>query len=205
MNKVSSRSHFDHYLANTKAIFQEAVKNEIPVMVFMIAGYPGDRKEDLEESLAFARDLSRYSGPGGHVFKIGECHVYPKTGIYSLARSLPDVIFDDDGVFGQNVVRQPSRNLDFDTVVSYSRRIYKLSNRTPKLEKALFQIMPFFRLPEKALRDDMLLDKCFKDSNRNVMNVAGDGLSAFKRSLPNLVRKYQNAMAGHRKNRSLKL
>ena len=92
-------------------IFQKAIENEIPLMVFMIAGYPGDTEEDLKESLNFVKSLSAGKPPGGYIFKIGECRVYPKTKTYDLGLSLPDVIFDDDGVFGQNVVRQPSKDL----------------------------------------------------------------------------------------------
>ncbi len=55
MNKVRDRSHFQKYISNTKEIFQKAIENEIPLMVFMIAGYPGDTEEDLKESLNFIR------------------------------------------------------------------------------------------------------------------------------------------------------
>ena len=144
MNKVRDRSHYEKYISNTMAIFKEAVRNEIPIVVFMIAGYPGDTKEDLEESLAFAKELSRNKGPGGHVFKIGECHAYPKTKTYDLAASLKDVVFDDDGVLGQNVVRQSSKGLNFEAILNYTKEIFNLSYYTPKFQKALLNIMPFF-------------------------------------------------------------
>jgi hypothetical protein len=47
----------------------------------------------------------------------------------------PDVVFDDDGVFGQNVVRQPSKGLGFEDVVAYMKEIFNLSNNTSKLQK----------------------------------------------------------------------
>ena len=205
MNKVIDRTHYEKYMSNTLAIFKEAARSEIPTMVFMIAGYPGDTVEDLKESLLFARELSQYSGAGGHVFKVGECHVYPKTKIYDLARSLPDVVFDNDGVFGQNIVREPSRNLNFKTVLYYMRDIFNLSNFTPTLQKAILKVMPFFRMPAYALSDEMIPDKCFMDIDRNIFNVQAESLSIFKGLVPKLTHKYKESMSGQRKMRNLEL
>ncbi len=204
MNKVKDRSHYQRYLSNTIAIFKEAVRNEIPIMVFMIAGYPGDTEEDLEESLNFTKELSKYSGPGGHVFKIGECHVYPKTKIHDLALSLPDVVFDDDGVFGQNIVRRPSKNLDFETILEYTKEIFNLSNNTPKLQNGFLKMIPFFRLPVAALNDDMIPNVCYNNSHRDVFNVHGESLSVFSNTLPRLTEKYKEGMSKERSTRILK-
>ncbi|MBI4763675.1 MAG: B12-binding domain-containing radical SAM protein [Deltaproteobacteria bacterium] len=206
MNKVKDRSHFQKYLANTKEIFQKAKENEIPLMVFMIAGYPGDTEEDLEESLHFIKTLSVADAPGGYVFKIGECHVYPKTKTYDLALSLPDVIFDDDGVFGQNVVRQSSKDLSFETILGYTESIFNLSHLTPKLQQAIMGIMPFFRLPVEALKDDIIPDLCFQGTgNREIMNVQGPSLAQFRKILPELTQKYRNEMSGQRSVRRLSI
>lgn len=205
MNKVKDRSHYEKYISNTKAIFKEAVKNGISLMVFMIAGYPGDNEEDLKESLLFAQNLAKNKGTGGHVFKIGECHVYPKTKIYDLALSLPNVEFDDDGVFGQNIVRQPSKNLNYETVRAYTKEIFNLSNHTPKLYKMIQEIMPFFRLPVQALQNEMIPDQCFKDKQREIFNVQGTSLSAFRKLTPDLVAKYKELMSGQRSTRILPL
>ena len=69
MNKVRDKSHYKQYIANTTKIFNESVRCGIPVMVFMIVGYPGDTEKDLEKSLLFVRELSKNKGPGGYVFK----------------------------------------------------------------------------------------------------------------------------------------
>jgi hypothetical protein len=205
MNKVKDKSHYEKYIANTLAIFKEAARNEIPMIIFMIAGYPGDTEKDLKESLVFVQNLSKYKGPGGHVFKVGECHVYPRTKIYDLAVSLPEVVFDDDGVFGQNIVRRPSKNLDFETILDYNTKIFKLSNYTQKIKNALLNIMPFFRLPAQSLRDDAIPDPCFRDSNRSIFNVQGKSLSTFKKSVPGLTEKYKKLMSGQRNTRILPL
>jgi len=203
MNKVKDRSHYEKYISNTMAIFKEAARNEIPLAVFMIAGYPGDTEEDLKESLVFAKSLSKNKGPGGHVFKIGECRVYPKTKIYDLALSLPDVVFDDDGVFGQNIVRQPSKDFDFDTVLSYMREIYNLSNPTPKLQDILLNIMPFFRLPAHALKDDLIPSTCFRGKDRQIFSIQSESLAAFRPLAPKLTDKYANLMSEQRSVRDL--
>jgi len=203
MNKVKDRSHYNKYISNTMAIFKEAVNNEIPLMVFMIAGYPGDTEQDLKESLVFAQNLSKHKGPGGHVFKIGECRVYPKTKIYDLALSLPDVVFDDDGVFGQNIVRQPSKNFDFSTVLSYMKEIYNLSNPTSKMKGSLLNIMPFFRLPAHALKDDMIPNACFRGEDRQIFSIQRKSLAAFKPLAPKLTDKYANLMSEQRSVRDL--
>jgi len=203
MNKIRDRSHYQKYISNTKAIFNEAIKNEIPIMVFMIAGYPGDTEEDLAESLAFAKSLSKKTGPGGHIFKIGECRVYPKTKIYDLAVSLPDVVFDDDGVFGQNIVRQPSKDLKFETVLAYMREIFNLSNTTSKLQDTFLNFMPFFRLPARALKDDLIPDTCFRGKDRRIFSIHKESLSAFRVLVPKLAAKYANLMSEQRSVRDL--
>ena len=203
MNKVRDRAHYEKYISNTIAIFKEAVRNEIPIMVFMIAGYPGDTEEDLEESLLFIKELSKNSGPGGHVFKIGECHVYPKTKIYDLALSLPDVVFDDDGVFGQNIVRQPSKGLNFETALAYMEEIFNFFNNTPELQKTFLNMMPFFRIPSKALKDHMIPDFCFRGNDREIFNAQGESLSAFRELVPRLTEKYKKLMSSQRSTRDL--
>jgi len=203
MNKVRDRDHYQKYISNTIAIFKEAVRNEIPIMVFMIAGYPGDTEEDLEESLLFAKDLSKNGGSGGHVFKIGECRVYPKTKLYDFALFSSDVVFDNDGVFGQNIVRQPSKDLDFETVLAYMREIFNLSNNTVKLQTTLFNMMPFFRLPPSALQDDMIPDICFRGDNKEIFNVQRASLSIYRDLLPRLTEKYKKWMSGQRNTRNL--
>jgi hypothetical protein len=204
MNKVKDRAHYHKYLSNTVAIFEEAVKYEIPIMVFMIAGYPGDTEEDLAESLAFAKELSKNSGTGGHVFKIGECRVYPKTKLYDFAKSSPDTIFDDDGVFGQNIVRQPSKSVDFATILAYMNEIFNLSNTTEKLTSTLVDIMPFFRLPSHAFDDNIIPERCFRGKKSSgVLDVRSESLSMFKKLLPDFIDKYSGLMSGQRSTRNL--
>jgi pyruvate-formate lyase-activating enzyme len=205
MNKVKDRAHYERYISNTTAIFKEAVRNEIPIMVFMIAGYPGDTEKDLEESLLFAKELSKNNGQGGYVFKIGECRVYPKTRLYSISSSMPDVVFDDDGVFGQNIVRQPSKGLSFETVLAYMREIFNLSNNTPKLQRTLLNIMPFFRFPTHALQDDMIPDICFRGDNKGIFNVQRESLFTFRELVPRLTAKYKKWMSGQRSTRDLQI
>jgi hypothetical protein len=171
----------------------------------MIGGYPGDTEADLKASLDFAKTLSQYTGPGGHVFKIGECHVYPKTKIYDLATSLPDTVFDKDGVFGQNVVRQPSKNLDFETVLAYNKEIFNLSNMTSKLQKTFLNMMPLFRIPTLALTDEMIPAGCYSGENRAILDVKGKSLSALKEFIPVLAKKYTSEMAAQRSSRHLNI
>jgi len=203
MNKVRDKAHYEHYISNTIKIFREAARNEIPLLVFMIAGYPGDTERDLEKSLAFAHELSKYGGEGGYIFKIGECQVYPKTNIHRLALSIPDVVFDDDGVFGMNTVRKPSKDLDFDTVQSYTKQIFSLSNYTPKLKNTLLRLMPFFRLPVLSLKDEIIPDSCYMDSSREIMNVRGEALAHFRTKLPQLSSRYKGLVSAQRNTRIL--
>ncbi len=203
MNKVKDKAHFHRYIANTVALFNEAIKNEIPIMIFMIAGYPGDTERDLEETFRFAEKLSRNSGPGGHLFKIGECRVYPRTKLYDIACSTPGVAFDDLGVFGENIVRHPSKDLNFETVLNYMGKIFDLSNTTPKLQKTLMNMMPFFRLPARALKDEMIPDACFRGKNKDIIDVKGESLSLLRALLPGLTKKYKKWMTKERSAREL--
>ena len=188
MGKVRDRDHYQYYVSNTFAIFKEAARNQIPVTIFMIAGYPGDTEKDLEKSL---------------IFKVGECRVYPKTKLYYLTVSLSDVVFDDDGVFGDNIVRQPSKNLDFETVLAYMTEIFGLSNNTPKMQRTILDMMPFFRLPAHALSDEMIPDVCFRASNREIFDAQGKSLAAFRKLVPGLTKKYKKWLSAQRSHRTI--
>jgi radical SAM superfamily enzyme YgiQ (UPF0313 family) len=203
MNKIKNREHYERYLSNAAAIFREASRCEVPVMVFMIAGYPGDTEDDLQQSMAFAEKLSDMTGPGGHVFNIGECRIYPKTKLYHTASSMPEVVFDDRGVFADNVVRRPSRTLDLDTVMTYMSRIFGLSNNTPKMQSALSRVMPLFRIPAKGLKDRIIPDECFKGDSRDILRVQGESLSILRGKVQELRQKYKDALPNLRESREL--
>ena len=117
----------------------------------------------------------------------------------------PDVVFDDQGVFGENIVRQPSENLDFNTVLSYMNRIFSLSNPTPKLDARILDMMPLFRMPSRALRDEMIPDSCFRGTEREILDVKRESLSDFKEVVPGLREKYRDLMSRERETRNLPL
>lgn len=205
MNKVSSADHGRRYLAGAEALFQQAAAHAIPLALFMIAGYPGDTAADLAQSLDFARRLAAQTGAGGHVFKVGECHVYPGTRTESLARTLPDVVFDDDGVLGQNVVRQPSAGLGYDAVQAFMGEVFGLSRIAPALERQLAAVMPFFRMPVNALADPLLPPTCYHDHQRQVLRTSGPALGLLTRIVPELRTRYLAQAARDRTWRRLDL
>ena len=174
-------------------------------MIFMIAGYPGDREQDLKESLAFVQKLARIKGDGGYIFKIGETRVYPKTRIHEWAMQEPGVVVEDQGVFAESIVRQPSKDLNFGTVQDYMQEIFSLSHSTSKLDERLRKLMPFFRIPFQALKDENIPDTCYLGEDREVFNANNVSLDAFRASLPKLVNKYNTARAGQRSTRILPL
>jgi pyruvate-formate lyase-activating enzyme len=203
MNKVRDKAHYQAYISNTMKLFDKASKNSIPIMVFMIAGYPGDTREDLQASLDFARELSSHSGPGGHVFKIGECRAYPKTKIYDLALSLSDCILPNEGCFGENIIARPSKDLDFKTILAFMDDIFNLSNYTEKLQKTVLGMMPFFRIPAQALVNEMIPDTCFVGNDRGIFNVTAESLETYRARFPDLALKYKKWMSDQRSRRQL--
>ena len=203
MNKVVDRNHYKKYISNAMEIFKQTVNYEIPIVLFIIIGYPGDTEEDLKETLAFTHELSKNKGAGGFIFKVGECWAYPKTKTYDLALSMPGVSFDNDGVFGQNVIRKPSENLDFEMILKYMRDIYHLSHHTPKLRDTILKMMPFFRLPSNALKDEMIPETCFIGNNKDIFNVQRESIQAFRRIAPDLMTKYRAWMPAQRSARNL--
>ena len=205
MNKIRDRAHYQRYLAQAEAIFTRAVANKIPIMVFMIAGYPGDREQDLQESLAFVKKLSRVKGDGGYIFKIGETRVYPKTRIYDWALQEPGVFVEKMSAFGESVVRRPSRHLAFDTVELYMQEIFSRSHATSMLNERLGNLMPFFRLPIEAMNDTNIPANCYMDRRRSVIIAKGKRLDTFRKHLPNLKEKYKTGRAGQRSTRTLAL
>jgi len=205
MNKIKDRDHGQRYLKGAEAIFTKAARAGVPTAVFMIAGYPGDTAADLDQSLSFVRRLAAVGGPAGHVFKVGECHVYPRTKTEALARSLPGVIYDDDGVLGHNVVRQPSAGLNFDALLGYMDAVFGMSRLAPALQGELATVMPFFRLPVAALSDPMVPAACYHDERRRVLRTDGPALALFARTVPALRAKYRPQAAKDRGHRRLVL
>jgi radical SAM superfamily enzyme YgiQ (UPF0313 family) len=205
MNKIRDRAHYQSYLAQAEAIFKSAVKSEIPIMIFMIVGYPGDREQDVKQSLAFAQKLAARKGDGGYVFKVGETRLYPKTRIYEWAAAQPHVVFEEMGVFGENVVRQPSKDLTFATLEAYMQDIFSLSRSTPKLQERLGNLMPFFRIPLQVFKDESLPADCFLDGDREILNAQSANLAVFRESLSAVLPKYRTARAGQRSTRTLPL
>jgi hypothetical protein len=171
-------------------------------MVFMISGYPGDTQKDLDESLAYAKNLADCAGPAGHVFKIGECRVYPKTKLYDYALRHPEVMFEDNGVFGENIVRRASKDLNFENVLSNMKAIFELSQFTPLLNERLTNMMPLFRIPIDALRDNIIPESCFIDEKRTLLDVKKKSLKNFRKALPRLREKFRDQMSRDRTTRS---
>jgi hypothetical protein len=85
------------------------------------------------------------------------------------------------------------------------RDIFNLSRYTPKLLEAISNMMPFFRLPARALKDDMIPDTCFRDEDRGMFNLHGESLSDFRELVPRLTEKHKKWMSGQRSTRNLPL
>ena len=64
-------------------------------------------------------------------------------------------------------------------------------------------MMPFFRLPARALKDDMIPDTCFRDEDREMFDLHGESLSDFRELVPRLTEKHKKWMSGQRSTRSL--
>jgi hypothetical protein len=203
MNKVVDQIHYNKYISNTQNIFKKAVEYEIPIVLFIMIGYPGDTEADLEETLIFINELAKNKGDGGYIFKVGECWAYPKTKTYDLASTMQGVSFDDDGVFGQNVIRKPSENLGFETILKYMQDIYHLSHPTQRLQKTILRMMPFFRLPSNALEDEMIPQSCFIGENKDIFNVQRESIDVFRKIAPELIAKYRTWMSAQRSARNL--
>jgi hypothetical protein len=118
---------------------------------------------------------------------------------------MPEVVFDDDGVFGQNIVRKPSKQLDFDTVLGYMKAIFNLSRNTTKLYDNISKVMPFFRLPPQAIGDLQVPNECFKHNQRELINVEVDSLQIFRKLIPELAKKYKDLMSEQRSERNISL
>jgi hypothetical protein len=78
-----------------------------------------------------------------------------------------------------------------------------LSNPTPKIQDILLNIMPFFRLPAHALKDDLIPVTCFRGEGRQIFSIQSESLSAFRQLAPRLTDKYSNLMSEQRSVRDL--
>jgi hypothetical protein len=83
------------------------------------------------------------------------------------------------------------------------REIFNLSNTTLKLQATILNIMPFFRIPAHALRDDMIPDICFKDNDRGIFNLQRESLLTFRELVSRLIEKYKEWMSSQRSTRNL--
>jgi len=100
-------------------------------------------------------------------------------------------------------VRQPSKSLDFEKVLSYMRQVFNLSNRTAKLEKAISKVMPLFRIPALSLNDPLIPDRCYRGEGRKILNVQGESLSVLRNLMPQLIVKYKDLLTDVRQTREL--
>jgi hypothetical protein len=66
-------------------------------------------------------------------------------------------------------------------------------------------MMPFFRLPAHAFRDNMIPNTCFSGDNREIFSVKGESLSTFREFVPRLSEKYKKLMSSQRSTRNLQL
>jgi hypothetical protein len=114
-------------------------------------------------------------------------------------------MFTDDGFFGENIIMKPSKDLDFDTVLAYMDEIFNLSNNTPKMRNTILGVMPFFRIPAQALRDEMIPDTCYIGNNRGAFNIMGESLETYRALVPMLAEKYKKWMSDQRSSRNLNL
>ena len=103
----------------------------------------------------------------------------------------------------QSSLMKPSRNLDFETILEYTKKIFTLSNITPKLLNSFMKMIPFFRFPADALRDEIIPDECYKGSDRDIFNVQAESLSVFRSVVPRLAEKYRDGMSEERSRRNL--
>jgi hypothetical protein len=83
------------------------------------------------------------------------------------------------------------------------REIYNLSNPTSKMQDILLNIMPFFRLPAHALKDDLIPNTCFREKDRQIFSIQSESLTAFRPLAPKLSDKYANLMSEQRSVRDL--
>ncbi len=81
--------------------------------------------------------------------------------------------------------------------------ISALANNTPKMQRTVLNMMPFFRLPAHALSDEMIPDVCFGDSSREIFDVQGESLAAFRKLVPGLTKKYKKWISAQRSDRTL--
>ncbi|MCG8335455.1 MAG: B12-binding domain-containing radical SAM protein [Proteobacteria bacterium] len=203
MNKVKNRSHYKKYIRGAEENIRTAIEHDIPTAVFMIAGYPGDTKADLDESLNFVKRVSQEKGQGGVVFRMGECHAYPRTTVYEQAKSLPGIEFDDDGIFGQNTVRKSSPGVDFDIIQSYAGQVLFHSHLTDKLKTELRHLLPFFRIQPEAFEDPAVPAECFNDAQRQSLNISTSSLETWRGYLKSKKAITPKIWPGERKQREL--
>ena len=101
------------------------------------------------------------------------------------------------------MVRRPSKNLHFETVLKYNKKIFNLSYAAPKLKDTMLNMMPLFRIPVEALADDMIPPDCYVDEGRSILNVKGKSLAKLRTCIPRLAEKYKNEMSAQRSARHL--
>jgi hypothetical protein len=64
-------------------------------------------------------------------------------------------------------------------------------------------MMPFFRLPAAALKDDMIVDKCYLDGDREIFDLRSESLALFRSQVSALADHYREAQSGARDLRQL--
>jgi hypothetical protein len=66
-------------------------------------------------------------------------------------------------------------------------------------------MVPFFRLPASSLTDHVIPDSCYKDGDRDILNVDSEHLESLRGALYNLRRAKDGALSGERSGRVINL
>lgn len=184
MNKVKNFTHYKRYINNAKKLFKTAVHYNIPILMTILLGYPGDTKEDIKQTYNFLAELSNIKSSAGFFFHVSQCKAFYKTKTYNMALSLKDVCFEDNGFLGDNTIKRASKDLSYDNIIEYSYKIKKLSKLRPKILKYIYTAHPFYGLPNSAFKSRILPSGCFKDKNREILDISQNKLCLLKKILP---------------------
>ncbi|GAW28620.1 B12-binding domain-containing radical SAM protein [Carboxydocella sp. ULO1] len=180
MNKVKNKHHYDYYINNTRKLFLEATKNDLPIFLSMMMGYPGDTEEDLEITRKFIWELNEEAkalgNPGGYIFLTYDVRIPPNTKFYDQVKAMPPeegVTFEDEGIYGYNQIVSASPGLHRDQIRKYAQEIFSYSKYTKTCKETLFKMAPFMRIPPQGVARLRELDDWYfyPGTNRQVFNI----------------------------------
>lgn len=147
MNKIRNRSRYEKYINGAKKIIAECFSHNITVFLGIMLGYPGDTKEDTQDTLDFLHSIVELhekkrqetgNAPGFVAFP-NYVKVYPRTQLLDSMQEHPETCFRAEKIPGEYLVTAPSTGYTFGELREHFELVEQMGVYTRVTEERMFR------------------------------------------------------------------